>query len=167
MSKRSLFPNLSLRRLLGGAMLGLVVCAGAGACNKQSSPPPETVADDESAAAPGEKRGHKNPCEQPDPEAHIAKMHKCQSEVTAACNTQIYGTATPTKDAICGDKNKMKAAWKCAKETYGDDKDRQRADRKKMKECMRSSGDGPAKPDTTTGTPAGPEDAKATPPPVT
>jgi hypothetical protein len=133
MSKRFHFLSRSL--LAGCVMLGFV----AGGC-KKSSPPPEATADDESAVTQGEKRGHKNPCESANPEAHIAKMQKCQSEATAACNTQIYGTATPTKDAICGDKDKMKAVWKCTKEKYGDDKDRRRADRQKMKECMGGAG---------------------------
>ena len=160
MSKPFQFFHRSL--LVGCMLFGFAAC-------KDKSQPAEPTSDDESAVTQGERRGHKNPCDQPDPAAHIAKLQKCQTEAMAACNTQVYGTATPTKDAICGadagSKDKMKAVWKCSREKYGDDKDRHRADRKKMKECMSAQGDEPAKPPTTTPPPA--DEPKAPEPPVT
>ena len=135
-----------MRRLF---LVGLTVFALAN-CNKAKAPdsvapaaPAAAAAmDDEPGAAEpggphGEGRGgHRRFCEGPDAEARIAKMQKCQSEATAACNTKVYGTATPSKDMLCGDKEKMREIWQCVRAQYGDDKEKQRADRKKMRECM-------------------------------
>lgn len=120
--------------------VGLTVLALAG-CNKAKAPdgvaPAAVVSEEEPGGSRGEGRwGHRRFCEGPDAEARIAKMQKCQSEATAACNTKVYGTATPSKDVLCGDKEKMKQVFQCVREQYGDDKEKQHADRKKMRECM-------------------------------
>lgn len=124
-------------------LIGLTVMALAG-CNKASKAPesvteskaPETMAEEESGPHGEGRGGHRRFCEGPDAEARIAKMQKCQSEATAACNTQVYGSATPTKDVLCGDKEKMREVFKCVRAQYGEDREKQRADRKKMRECM-------------------------------
>ena len=114
-------------------LIGLAVLALAG-CNKSKTP--EAVADDEQGQH-GERRGpHRGFCEAPDADARLARMQKCQSEATTACNTKVYGSATPTKDVLCGDKAKMKEVRQCVRATYGDDREKQHADRKKMRECM-------------------------------
>lgn len=113
-------------------LIGLTVLALTG-CNKGKAP--EAVAEDEQGLH-GEGKGRRGFCEGPDADARLAKMQKCQSEATAACNTKVYGSATPAKDALCGDKEKMKEVWQCMKTQYGEDKERQHADRKKMRECM-------------------------------
>ena len=123
-------------------LIGLTVLALAG-CNKTKAP--DAVADDEQGIhgeGRGEGRGpHRGFCERPDADARLAKMQKCQSDATAACNTKVYGSATPTKDVMCGDKAKMKEVWQCVKAQYGDDKEKQHADRKKVRECMGGAGD--------------------------
>lgn len=124
-------------------LIGLTVMALTG-CNKASkapeslseSKPAELVADEDSAPHGEGRGGHRRFCEGPDAEARIARMQKCQSAATAACNTKVYGSATPTKDVLCGDKEKMKEVWQCLRAQYGEDKEKQRADRKKMRECM-------------------------------
>lgn len=124
-------------------LIGLTVMALAG-CNKASKAPesmaegkaPEAMADEESSPHGEGRGGHRRFCEGPDAEARIAKMQKCQSEATAACNTKVYGSATPTKDALCGDKEKMREVFQCLRAQYGEDREKQRADRKKMRECM-------------------------------
>lgn len=123
-------------------LLGLFLLS-VGGCNKDKAKAPEAVAEGEQGLqneGRGEGRGHRRFCEGPDAEARLAKMQKCQSEATATCNTKVYGTATPTKDALCGDKEKMKEVWQCVRAQYGDDKEKQRADRQKMRECMGGAG---------------------------
>jgi hypothetical protein len=113
-------------------LIGLTVLALAG-CNKSKAP--DSVAEEEQGAH-SEGRGPRRFCEAPDGEAKLAKMQKCQSEAQAACNTKIFGSATPTKEVLCGDKEKMKQVWQCVREQYGDDKAKRQADRQKMRECM-------------------------------
>ena len=129
--------------LIGLTVLSLAACskskapdAVAPATTSAATAPAEAGGDDEPGPH-GEGRGHRRFCDAPDADARIAKMQKCQSEATAACNTKVYGTATPSKDALCGgDKEKMKEVWQCLRAQYGDDKEKQRADRRKMRECM-------------------------------
>ena len=131
--------------LIGLSVLPLALVAPG--CNK-NQPPEQTAGETQGL---GEHRGrgggfgHARMCDSPDSEARIAKMQKCQSETTAACNTQVYGSATPTKDAICGNKEKMRDVWKCVREKNGDDKEKFRAERKRMRECMHGAGGGEAK----------------------
>lgn len=129
-----------MRRML---MIGVTVLALAG-CKDKSQQQTEPVDDDEQEVSQKGERGgggghrgfgRNRVCEAPDADARIAKMQKCQSPEAAACNTQIYGSATPTKDAMCADKDKMRQVWKCVREKFGDDREKMRADRKRMHEC--------------------------------
>lgn len=106
------------------------------ACNKSKGP--DAVAEDGEELHPGGERGgrFRRMCEGEGAEAHLAKMQKCQSETHAACNTQVFGTATPTKDQLCGDREKMRSVMKCVREKFGGDRDKMKAERGKMRECM-------------------------------
>jgi len=129
-----------MRKML---MIGVVALALSGC--KDKSKQAEPVDDDDQEVTQGgggggERGGHKGfgrhrICEAPDADARIAKMQKCQSPEAAACNTEVYGSATPTKDAMCADKDKMRQAFKCVREKFGGDREKMRADRKRMHEC--------------------------------
>lgn len=125
-----------MRKML---LIGVTVLALAG-CKDKSQQQAAPDDDDQEVAQKGERGGHRGfgrhrICEAPDADARIAKMQKCQSAEAAACNTQVYGSATPTKDVMCADKDKMRQAFKCVREKFGEDREKMRADRKRMYEC--------------------------------
>jgi hypothetical protein len=124
-----------MRKML---LMGVVALALSG-CKDKSKQVEPVDDDDQEVTQRDERGGHRGGrhriCEAPDADVRIAKMQKCQSPEAAACNTEIYGSATPTKDAMCADKDKMRQVFKCVREKFAGDREKMRADRKRMHEC--------------------------------